>query len=253
MPPKLTLPEAVKSIRKAWHMTTSEFASELGVAQSVVSRYESGGRSPGRRVLLKLMLKAREAERETIRQALSARHGRPIRDEEAVGMAMQIAKEEELLERVATYFDLPERGRFVHLTNEIIAEGKEVDESLNTILSIWSSSSANPDRLRYFKDAARFLEIGLVPGDGETIAPLVDVLREAGFTGSHNDEPTIDQQRTPDAGRQATYRVTLPIDLGDGVVHQPGEEIDLDLVTANLYPHALIRVESGRRSKKKSA
>lgn len=249
----LTLPEAVRSIRRAWHMTTSEFGRELGIERSVVSRYESGERSPGRRVLLKLMLKAREAEREPIRQALSARHGRPIRDEEAVGMAMQIAKEEELLERVAAYFDLPERGRFVQLTSDIIAEGKEVDESLNTILSIWSSSSANPDRLRYFKDAARFLEIGLVPGAGETIEPLVDALREADFTGSHNDEPTMDEQRTPDACSRSSYRVILPVDLGDAVVHQPGEVINLDLVTANLYSHALMRIEPVRRSKKKSA
>jgi hypothetical protein len=38
------------------------------------------------------------------------------------------------------------------------------------------------------------------------------------------------------------YRVTLPISLTDGVVHHPGEILDLDIATATLYRHALIAV-----------
>lgn len=38
------------------------------------------------------------------------------------------------------------------------------------------------------------------------------------------------------------YRVTLPIDLTDGVVHQAGEIVELDLETATAYRHALIAV-----------
>jgi hypothetical protein len=38
------------------------------------------------------------------------------------------------------------------------------------------------------------------------------------------------------------YRVTLPIDLGDGVVHYPGEELALNLLQATAYKHALLRL-----------
>lgn len=162
MPAELSLPEAVRSIRKMWHMTTTEFARELGVAQSVVSRYETGTRSPSRRVLLKLILKAREPERATIREALSALPGRPIRDDETIRLAMQIVKDEASLERAAANFQLPERARFAQLTGEILAEHNEIDESLNSILWTWLMTQRSPERRRYFRDAARFLEIGLV-------------------------------------------------------------------------------------------
>lgn len=38
------------------------------------------------------------------------------------------------------------------------------------------------------------------------------------------------------------YKVTLPIDLGDGVIHLPGEELALNLVQATAYKHALLRL-----------
>lgn len=252
MPQELTLPEAVRSIRKAWHMTTSEFARELGVAQSVVSRYESGARSPGRRVLLRLMLKAHGAQRETIRLALSTLHGKPVRDAEAVGWAVQIAKEEEFFERAAAHLALTGRERFIYLAGQVVLGGEEVDESLNTVLSTWLMSEHSPDRPRYFRDAARFLEIGLVPGAGETNEPLLRALNEAGLTGKRTDQAQDEGQR-PGAGIRRSYRVTLPVDLGDGIVHPQGEMIDLDLATAKLHARALIEVESVRRSKKKSA
>jgi len=168
MPPELTLPEAVKSIRKMWHMTTTEFAREIGVAQSVVSRYETGTRSPSRKVLLKLILKAREPERTTIRAALSALRGKPIPDDETIRLALQVVKDEVSLERAAANFELPDRARFAHLAGEILAERNEVDESLNDILWTWLMTGHSPDRSRYFRDAARFLEIGLVPNTRET-------------------------------------------------------------------------------------
>ena len=37
-----------------------------------------------------------------------------------------------------------------------------------------------------------------------------------------------------------TYRVLLALDLGDGVVHQHGERIELDAEQAALYSHALM-------------
>lgn len=42
------------------------------------------------------------------------------------------------------------------------------------------------------------------------------------------------------------YRVTLPLDLGDGTVHHQGETVDLPLEIAKCYAHALIRVDVPR-------
>jgi hypothetical protein len=36
------------------------------------------------------------------------------------------------------------------------------------------------------------------------------------------------------------FRVTLPLDFGDGTIHQPGETVELDTDKAKLYSHALI-------------
>jgi hypothetical protein len=38
------------------------------------------------------------------------------------------------------------------------------------------------------------------------------------------------------------YRVTLPVAFEDGIVHQPGEVVELETKTAILYAHALIAV-----------
>jgi hypothetical protein len=38
------------------------------------------------------------------------------------------------------------------------------------------------------------------------------------------------------------YRVTLPVDFGDGVIHQHGETVELEMETAKAYAHALIAV-----------
>lgn len=42
---------------------------------------------------------------------------------------------------------------------------------------------------------------------------------------------------------QGEYRVALPVDFGDGVVHQPGEIVALDASKAKEYAHALRVVE----------
>ena len=39
------------------------------------------------------------------------------------------------------------------------------------------------------------------------------------------------------------YKVTLPIDLGDGVIHLPGEVLDMGPEQALAYAHALLPVE----------
>jgi hypothetical protein len=40
------------------------------------------------------------------------------------------------------------------------------------------------------------------------------------------------------------YRLMLPVEI-DGVVHEYGEVVELDLETAAAYAHALIAVEEG--------
>lgn len=42
---------------------------------------------------------------------------------------------------------------------------------------------------------------------------------------------------------KGTFRITLPVDFGDGHVHQPGDIVELDVEQAKLYGHALIAVE----------
>jgi hypothetical protein len=50
------------------------------------------------------------------------------------------------------------------LAGAICNERKEVDDSVNTILSLWLTCDHSPDVIRSFKEAARFLEIALGVG-----------------------------------------------------------------------------------------
>ena len=52
--------------------------------------------------------------------------------------------------------------------------------------------------------------------------------------------PSEGEGREVSVDEKKKYRVTLPIDLGDGAVHHPGEILELDLDTAKAYGHALI-------------
>jgi transcriptional regulator with XRE-family HTH domain len=203
---KLTLPEAIRSIRVARQMKTAEFARQIGVAQSIVSRYESGGRSPGKRVLLKLMLMARDAEKETIKEALSkVCRGEPIKDSEARRIALSLAQEDELLKQVVSYVNLSNRGRFLSLSAGIAESETKIDDSLNKILSIWFTSEHTPDVVRHFRDAARFLEIALVPGAGETIEPVVRALSKLGLIAPTDEasEPTSAEASKPQIKKTA--------------------------------------------------
>jgi hypothetical protein len=40
--------------------------------------------------------------------------------------------------------------------------------------------------------------------------------------------------------------VTLPVDLGDGTIHQPGDELELETAAAKLYTHALIALDEDK-------
>lgn len=39
------------------------------------------------------------------------------------------------------------------------------------------------------------------------------------------------------------YRVILPVNFEDGVVHHVGETVDVDPAVATLYAHALVEVK----------
>jgi transcriptional regulator with XRE-family HTH domain len=240
-PTQLTLPEVIRAMRKRRFMTTSEFARELGVAQSVVSRYESGGRSPGWRVLVKLLLFAEGVEREPVLQALSEVRGSPVNEADAEQQAARFVDEDKFLRWLAGSPDVSERGQFARLAAAILSQDKMcVDQSLNTMLELWLRSSDSPALAsRYFRDAARFLEVALLPVVGNR--PMMEgmVLRDA--------------DRSPTA--KAEYRVLIATDFGDGVIHAAGDVVELDGELAAKYSTWLQRVEKERieENTKKSA
>ncbi len=183
----MTLPAVIRSIRKGRHMTTSEFARSLELNQSMVSRYEKGERSPGWRVLARLLLLAEGREKNVIVDAMSAAKGQTVSIADAEQQAVQAAKEDEFLKRALEHVNLPERARFAYLSTEILQQKREVDASLNQVLSIWLRYGGSAESERYFIDAARFLEIALVPGCGETTQALVQQLEETGLFGDRED------------------------------------------------------------------
>ena len=180
----MTLPEAVRKIRKRRGMNTSDFAAELGVAQSMISRYERGQRSPRWRFLVKLFMFAEGDEKPPILEALSVAQGRPVVESDAIQDAKRLAREDDIFRRTVDYVNLPEAGRFIWLTSEIhrVAkeQGVEVDESVNRILSVWLHGEGSADAVKYFQDAARFLEIALLPGAGDTTELLREALKKIG-------------------------------------------------------------------------
>lgn len=187
MKANMVLPEAIRSIRKAHRMTSAELARELGINQSMVSRYQKGERSPSWRVLAKLYLLAEGPEKSAIREALSAAKGQPVGASEAEQLAQQVAKEGELLKRALEFANMPERGRFAYLSTEILQAKREVTSSMNDILSIWLRYGENAESDRYFRDAARFLKIALVPDGRETSEPFIEVLKAVGLCSNKED------------------------------------------------------------------
>jgi len=231
--------ELIRSIRQRRRMNTSEFGRELGVAQSVVSRYENGSRFPGWRPLTRLLLLAEGAEKGHVLQALSAIRGRPVDEAEATQEAKRVVEEDEFLLKTADLPDILERGQFASLARAIMTNEKWcIDEPLNKILSLWLKSAHHPWAHRCFADAARFLEVTILAREAEMkdgVAP--PSLKQAvggGGTAAHHVS----------SRGMATYRVTAPvIDFGDGVLHALGETVLLDLGTAKAFSFYLIRID----------
>jgi transcriptional regulator with XRE-family HTH domain len=213
----LALGPTIRAIRKAHHLTTAELAIALHVDQSMISRYESGKRVPRAPVLQRLLRLAQGAERNPILKQLSIIQGRPVSEEDAFRQAdLMIAEEARLKREIEIAGDpRPNLARFAYLAPRILLARKEIDESLNTILRLWlAHNDEDPVVRQCFCDAAQYLEL---------LLEAKVVLR---------------------AGRsRGKYRVIMPVDVGDGMIHQFGEIIELDLNTAIEYAHALITVE----------
>ena len=247
----------MRSVRKRLRMNTTEFARKLGVAQSVVSRYENGSRSPGWRPLARLLLIAEGPEKKQVLKALSRVKGQPVDEVEATREAQEVAAEDEFLRRVGLgeppgfriggsgedieepmgLDDLPPNlSRFL-VAASIIGHGKrEVDESLSSILELWLRWGCRyPEAARYFQDAERFLRVGFQSSPVFEDVPIPPQTVGSSAAGPFSQEPTAEQ-------RTARYRVILRFSFGDGVEHQPGEILTLDLATAREYSHALMTV-----------
>jgi transcriptional regulator with XRE-family HTH domain len=207
----------IRAIRKAHHLTTAEFALELHVDQSMISRYESGKRVPRAPVLHRLLRIAQGAERNPILEQLSIIQGRPVLEEEALRQADLMVAEEAILKREIEIMGdpRPNLARFAYLAPKILLARKEIDESLNTVLELWlAHEPGDPVVRQCFSDAVQYLKL--------LLAAKV-VLRAGHLKG--------------------TYRVIMPVDLGDGVTHQHGEILKLDFDTATRYGIALESVE----------
>lgn len=173
--------DVVRSVRQRLRMNTTEFARQLGVAQSVVSRYENGSRHPGWRPLARLLLIAEGAERRLVLKALSKIKGQPIGEMEAIEEGEKAVEEDEFLRKAGkgtpefrlggfgeppdepvSLDDLPPNlRRFVVAASVIGHMGTEVDRSLASIVELWIHwGHRYPEAARYFRDAERFLRVG---------------------------------------------------------------------------------------------
>ena len=111
----------------------------------------------------------------------------------------------------------PNLAKVVDLVSGMYESKREVDTSLVRILQLWCDHrDSDPAVRQSFTDAVRYLEFLLS-------------LRE--------------KVTERDEGPVAAYRVTLPIDFGDGVLHPSGDIVRLSLAKASQHSHALIAVE----------
>jgi hypothetical protein len=175
---------------------------------------------------VRLLLLAEGGEKSQVLQALSAVRGRPVDEVEATQEAKRVVEEDKFLQKSADLPDLLERGRFASLARAIMTNEEWcVDESLNRILALWIESAHHTWAHRCFADAARFLEVAIITGEAKM-----------------NESPAPPLKQSP-SDRGAAYRVTLPLDFGDGVLHAPGETVLLDMYTAKKFSTGLLRIE----------
>ena len=156
------LGETIRRVRKAEHLTTTEFAKLLGVNQASVSRWECGQRRPELAALFKLSQIAEGVNKNVILSALSELLRRPIQDEEAKHLADEILRDEKHLRRVAEWLKMPNHVRFGRWAKFILGAEAEVDESIAEIVELWCSwAMKHPEHaIPYFRDAAHFLRTG---------------------------------------------------------------------------------------------
>jgi transcriptional regulator with XRE-family HTH domain len=208
-------------------MTTTELGLALGVAQSMISRYESGRATPRAPVLLRLLRLAKGVEKNPILRQLSIIRGLPVEEREALreadGMIAEAAAIKQELQIMSD--PRPNLARFAYLAPAILYAREEIDDSLNTILDLWRSTPEFPGKSQCFKDAARFLEIALDRASAESPGP------------------------------KRWYKIVRPVDLGDGVRRKAGEFVELTVMHARRYMHSLREAEGklARDGRKKRA
>lgn len=185
---------AIRSVRKGCQMTTTEFARELGVAQSVVSRYERDERSPGWRPLMKLLLLARGDEQIPILDALADIRRQPVTREKAIEEALRMAREDDFLHRVQDYMALNADEKFAWLALKVIHAKIPVHESLISIIELWISSYQSPLAARRFEDAARYLRAAAAPGGTQPEPLNIDILRTTGTGTAEFAQPEVEEQ-----------------------------------------------------------
>jgi transcriptional regulator with XRE-family HTH domain len=143
-----------------------------------------------------------------------------------------------------------------NLAHEIEKEAAELYEQPIEAQAVAESTPEgdSPEQRRRMHALLDYLLDSTAP---ETARSLRQVLRMYSIAAHCMNDPFIDVpeefeggvapavQEKPAETRPARYRVILPVELGDGLVHQPGEIVTLDLPTAKEHCHALLSVEEG--------
>jgi transcriptional regulator with XRE-family HTH domain len=246
---------AIRAVRSRLRDTQAEFAERLGSSQNTISQYENGKINPSAEILAKVWHLADATERRLLQAHVSALFSmlEPEQQRRLLSEASDLFSSQAPDKQWSTLQDVSDDARSGGLSDPVRSA-----LHLVRFRRLCDQYAGDPDADDLFERAAAWLETEFAmrrlcrpkedPHESGTLG--VDE-QDAAFAEPHSQSTATGVESV--GATRNSYRLTLPIDLGDGVVHQPGELIDLDLATAKLYSHALIRVEPVRRPKKKSA
>ena len=152
------LSEAIHRIRK--HLgTQTEVAQKLGIKQSTLSQYETGGVVPSFGVLMRLYpLAPRGPDHEFITEYLTSRMKADRPD-----LIRNIAATYDLLCKnpAETPHEAQDLKQFAGDVAIICHDGPKLDKSLNEIIGLWLIYGRYPDAIQGFRDAAKYLKMYL--------------------------------------------------------------------------------------------
>jgi hypothetical protein len=179
--------------------------------------------APGYLVLERLFWMASGPEKgpimDALEEALNERSYSRLSQEEEGSARKLLALPDSVLAR------RPSLARFAEIANAVISTGDEIDPAVMEIFESWVQHrrSLDPRVREAFEDAARFLRVALIPREGR---------------------PRHSKKSVRSGPKMAKYRVILPVAFDDGVRHEYGETVELDIETAKEYAHALITIEA---------